>query len=325
MASPRSDHDDLMSQYYGSPTSTTSSVFGRTYDSSAQRDDNLPEVVEVSSPVALTNMEAEYQRRYAQHDEGESTEKLKDSAKVVVPSEHSAGDQYPQTAVSTTMVVPWDATTVGATTTKSEGGNEKALADEASGGPPKDRKIMGMRRRPFFILLAVVVVIVVAAVGGGVGGAVAATRNNTNNNNNNNHSDAAATSSMSSVTPTQTASQASSTTSSSATATPTFLNNQTTSSGNGFKFQGFSRDNYTGAATTVITEEGGTDFEFDIHSYVWLPRLTSCCISFCKNATKAGMTGWWCNERYQKQSSESFPRLFVWCGGERTDAAAKCS
>lgn len=180
MTSPRTDHDEFMSQYYGSPTSTLSSGFGQTYNTSSHRDDNLPEVAEDASPRAITNLETEYQRKFDNHSEHESTERLDDTTKVVVPSEHGNGCQYPQTAVSTSMAVPWDATTVSGATTKSDVETEKALANEATGGSQKDRKIMGMTRKALFIMLAVVLLVVVVAVGGGVGGAIAVTKHNNN-------------------------------------------------------------------------------------------------------------------------------------------------
>lgn len=125
--------------------------------------------------------------------------------------------------------------------------------------------------------------------------------------------------------PTSTTSQATSSSTTSTAPEPTFLNNQTGLATNGFAFQGFSQNDYLGDATTIIRDEGGTNFDFDIHSYVWLPNVTVCCLSFCTNATAAGRTGWWCNKRYQKSSTDVFSRIFVWCGGPRDAAHAKCS
>lgn len=103
----------------------------------------------------------------------------------------------------------------------------------------------------------------------------------------------------------------------------TFLNNQTTPS-TSFSFQGFAAANYQGNVTSIIHSEGGTNFDFQLNSYVWLPNTTSCCLSFCLNATNAGKTGWWCDERYQPKASGPFGRIFVWCGQARTEANAVC-
>ena len=94
--------------------------------------------------------------------------------------------------------------------------------------------------------------------------------------------------------------------------------------GNGFAFQGFSRDNFSGAYTDIVRKEKGTDFEFDIHSYAWRPLLTSCCLSFCNNATAEGYVGYWCNERNQTSASASFSRIYVWCGNDHSEKNAKC-
>lgn len=178
MASPHSDRDELTSLYYGSPTSTLSSGYGQSYNRYQHRDDNLPEVAEVSSPQTATNLEDEYRRQYGEAESPDSPKMLDDTAKVVVPSELNSGVQYPQTAVSTNMSVPWDSSTVAGSGVKSQASKEdRPYADDGpSASRNEESKILGMSRKAFFILLAVILVIVVAAVGGGVGGAVAATR-----------------------------------------------------------------------------------------------------------------------------------------------------
>jgi hypothetical protein len=102
-----------------------------------------------------------------------------------------------------------------------------------------------------------------------------------------------------------------------------FLNNQTTPSSS-FAFQGFAAANYLGNATSIIHTEGGTNFPFQLNSYVWLPNTTDCCVSFCLNATNAGETGYRCEERYRPSASGPFGRIFVWCGQTHADANAVC-
>ncbi|EHK26170.1 uncharacterized protein TRIVIDRAFT_142897, partial [Trichoderma virens Gv29-8] len=94
--------------------------------------------------------------------------------------------------------------------------------------------------------------------------------------------------------------------------TPSFLNNQTTS-GNTFAFQAFADDTFLGNATAIIDDEGGTDLGFEAHSYVWVPSVSDCCITFCTNATSKGMVGWLCSQRKQPKSSDAFKRVYVWC------------
>ena len=124
-------------------------------------------------------------------------------------------------------------------------------------------------------------------------------------------------------------------TSSSATSTSTsaapeetgirFLNNETVPDGNKFSFQVFSQNEYGGQASDISNETGGTDYDFLVRSYVWLPESSGCCVSFCLNETVDGRVGWWCDERYQEKTSETYSRSYIWCGLERIKSNAKCS
>ena len=182
--SPVSPEDNSNTFLHDSPTSTLGNSSQQYLERSTTRDDHLPEVAGDASPRALTNMEAEYQRQYDQHYYAAQQYKPlqsptsqnwdEDAAKVVVPSEYDTNVQYPQTAITTHMAVPWDVATVGNTTTSVTSKAEGGFPHE--GGGVKEKKILGMSRKAFFILLGVLVIIVVAAVGGGVGGAVAASK-----------------------------------------------------------------------------------------------------------------------------------------------------
>ncbi|PNP53315.1 hypothetical protein THARTR1_06009 [Trichoderma harzianum] len=77
-------------------------------------------------------------------------------------------------------------------------------------------------------------------------------------------------------------------------------------------------------ATTIIDDEGGTDLGFEARSYVWLPSVTDCCITFCTNATSKGMVGWLCSQRKQPKSSDPFKRVYVWCHQKHEKANAIC-
>jgi hypothetical protein len=109
--------------------------------------------------------------------------------------------------------------------------------------------------------------------------------------------------------PTSTSSGSTTTSSSEPSPTPTFLNNQTGPVG--FGFQGFSGKNFSGNVTPIYRDEGFVDFGFDVWSYVWLPNTTSCCITFCEDQHNA--TGWRCQIRKQKEASDPFPRIYIWC------------
>lgn len=66
------------------------------------------------------------------------------------------------------------------------------------------------------------------------------------------------------------------------------------------------------------------DLGFSAHSYVWLPSITDCCITFCTNATSKGMVGWLCSQRKQPKSSDAFSRVYVWCHQKHEKANAIC-
>ncbi|CZR67097.1 uncharacterized protein PAC_16996 [Phialocephala subalpina] len=297
------EHND---QKYGSPTSTLSDGYGQVYGSFPQGDENLPEVRIDTSPQALSNLEAEYKRRHLEERE---------------PKYPVIYDNAPETVVPAERSLPPESVTAGE--------REQEQVPSAEEPPAKKGKICGLTRRMFFIVLVALLVIIAAAVGGGVGGTVSSSRSKnaapvpvtTTSSEPSSKTITPAVASQSSTSTTGTTSTSSTTTSASPTAT--FLNNQTAPA-NSFAFQGFSGHDYLGNATSIVRDEGGTDFAFNINSYVWLPNTTSCCLSFCLNATNEGEAGWWCDARYQKNSSGPFPRIFVWCGQEQTDANAKC-
>ncbi|PMD61763.1 uncharacterized protein K444DRAFT_662754 [Hyaloscypha bicolor E] len=199
-------------------------------------------------------------------------------------------------------------------------------APEAGRPPVEEKKIWGLKRRMFFIILAVILVVVAIAVGGGVGGAMASKSKSKSKSAadsapavstssgalSGTQTQAPATVSPSSTAATNSGVSGSTTTTSSSpsssTSPLTFLNNETTPSAS-FAFQGFAAANYLGDATSIIHSEGGTNFSFQLNSYVWLPNATSC-------------VGWWCDERYRPSASGSFGRIFVWCGKTQDDANA---
>ncbi|KAH6714898.1 hypothetical protein BKA61DRAFT_734246 [Leptodontidium sp. MPI-SDFR-AT-0119] len=306
------------------PTSTLNSGYGQVHGGFPQLDENLPEVVIDTSPQALSKLEAEYKRNHLEEHEPKYPALDDTTLKMVVPTELEIQGQYPQTSISPDESVPSESTTAA------------KQAPGAEEPPAKDGKIFGLTRKVFFIILVVLFVVIAASVGGGVGGTVASSRSNkpapatTSSEPSSSTSTASTTLQSSTSTPaaasiTSQSSTSTSTSSSTASASPTatFLNNQTAPA-NSLAFQGFSETDYQGNATAIIRDEGATNFTFDINSYVWLPNTTACCLSFCTNATQEGLIGWRCDARYQKQSSGSFGRIFVWCGLEHTNENAKC-
>lgn len=114
-------------------------------------------------------------------------------------------------------------------------------------------------------------------------------------------------------------------TTSSASAEPTnieFLNNQTDPSLL-FAFQGFTEPNFEGEATPIIRERDGSNLNLTAVSYVWRPNDSHCCVSFCQSR-KDKRPDWICDERYRKKSSESFKRIYIWCGLERLTENSRC-
>ncbi|UNI20887.1 hypothetical protein JDV02_006936 [Purpureocillium takamizusanense] len=332
------------------------------YYHTRDRDADAPEVAQVASPLtAVSNLEGEWQRQYQWTRDAErpplpSGDTAKEAfnqdadAKYVVPLELKG--EYPETATSitspgtTTTAVPWTPDSERLQPVLSHGGfgSPGSLHGSVTGGPPppmlppggsgatggefnenKDGKILGMSRKAFLILVVVIIIIVAAAVGGGVGGAVASKSK----------SDAAPVTTSSSL-PTSSAPSPSTTssapTSTSATpsASPTpdvrFLNNETWPKGGVHAFQGFSRENFTGSSTEIFTEEGGHDFQFDLHSYVWVPNINNCCASLCANSTKQGWLGYRCELTKRLESSDPIARVFVWCSQNHTIeyARGKC-
>lgn len=294
--------------------------------------DDLPEVVPNqqqpqqpiesipnASPQALSSQEATAQNWHgADRDKYpasyDSTPKYVDDGTYPPHKAWSATDpsNSPEVAhVQTAQTVPWETLPAGDGTAK-----------DVSGEEGKEKTIFGIKRRIFIIIAVAVVVVIAAAVGGGVGGTRARTSSQ--------DPPAAIESetSTSQPTPTSTTSSISSSTSATSSSTPTattpaqiFLNNGTAP--NGLAFQGFSERTYLGNATTIVQEEGFHDFPFPIQSYVWLPDETGCCVTFCQNKTTS--TGWWCEPRFRPSFEGSFPRLYVWCGGNDGIKNETCS
>ncbi|KAG8417558.1 hypothetical protein J3458_005054 [Metarhizium acridum] len=293
-------------------------------------DAHAPEAVDMLSPMTpLSNLESELQTKYQSARSSERQpppQRPADSEKEVVSLEHDSAlkhvvpleltSEYPETA---TVVTPPTPRTMDADTLKvrsmSDAAPEALPPGGEGGGANKDQRILGMSRKAFLILIAVVIIIVAAAVGGGVGGAVASTKK----------SDATpATSSSSSSTPT---SSTATTSGAAPSQTVQFLNNQTWPQGYDFAFQGYSRPNFTGAATQILTGDGGAntgrDFDFDVHSYIWVPNIGNCCVNFCANSTKQGYIGYKCTPLRKNESSEAVARAFVWCDNTHSDAIAE--
>ncbi|GJN67950.1 hypothetical protein PCL_05319 [Purpureocillium lilacinum] len=322
------------------------------------RDADAPEVAQVSSPLtAVSNLEGEWQRQYQWTRDAErpplpSGDTAKEAfnhdadAKYVVPLELKS--EYPETATSITSpqttAVPWTPDSERLQPVLSHGPRSPgSMHSSIAGGPPpvlppagsgvggedmnekKGGTILGMSRKAFLILIVVVIIIVAAAVGGGVGGAVASKSK----------SDAAPVTTSSSLptssAPPSTTSSAPTSTSATPTASPTpdvrFLNNETWPKGGIHAFQGFSRENFTGSSTEIFTDEGGHDFQFDLHSYVWVPNINNCCASLCANSTKQGWLGYRCELTKRLEASDPIARVFVWCSQNHTIeyARGKCS
>ncbi|OPB37419.1 hypothetical protein A0O28_0043310 [Trichoderma guizhouense] len=279
-----------------SPSSTISSGYGPTLGMYPAHDEGLPEVVPDSSPQAMSRLEAEYKRKYLEGD----------APQTVIPKD-----------VDTNKIAIMGGEEQSSVTPDGMSGDVEGAHTGRKGG----KRICGLPRRTLWILVIVAVIVLAAAIGGGVGGGLAAK----NSKSDAPPSDAASTTSSSTPSSTSTSSTTSTRTSTttSSSPTPSFLNNQTTS-GNTFAFQGFSNDTFLGKASTIIDDEGGTDLGFEAHSYVWLPSVTDCCITFCTNATSKGMVGWLCSQRKQPKSSDPFKRVYVWCHQKHEKANAIC-
>ncbi|KAF5128188.1 hypothetical protein E5D57_009122 [Metarhizium anisopliae] len=283
-------------------------------------DAHAPEAVSTLSPITpQSNLENELQAKY---QSARSLERQPppprpaDSEKEVVNLEHDSAlkhvvpleltSEYPETAA---VANPQTPRATHADTLKARSMSDtapEALPPGGQGGP----RILGMNKRTFLILVAVIIIVVAAAVGGGVGGAVASSKK-----------------------PDTTPASASSSTpaSSSAATAPSqtvqFLSNQTWPQGYAFAFQGFSRPGFTGAATRILTGDGGAsaaaDFDFGVRSYVWVPNIGNCCVNFCANATGLGYVGYRCTPVRRNESSEAVARAFVWCDDTHSAAVAE--
>lgn len=91
-------------------------------------------------------------------------------------------------------------------------------------------------------------------------------------------------------------------------------------------FQAWNDDNFEGKFSPIISDIGATNLDFLANSYIWKPSDTRCCLSFCNGTSYNGdgVPSWICDERYQKNASESFKRIFVWCGEERINENSRC-
>ncbi|PTB69641.1 hypothetical protein BBK36DRAFT_1134281 [Trichoderma citrinoviride] len=293
-----------------SPSSTISSGYGPTMGMYPAHDEGLPEVVMPDeTPQALSRLEAEYKRKYLEGDAAPQTviPKDVDTTKIAV----AGGSPMYEVAPS-------------------DGTREDVEGAGTTTGMGAEKRIFGLRKRTFWILGGILLALVVAAaVGGGVGGGLASRKDKGGASPVDEASTTSSAPTSTSPSPssttssTSTSSTSSSTTTSSSSPTPTFLNNQTTS-GNTFAFQAFASDKFLGNATAVIDDEGATDLGFEAHSYVWLPALTDCCITFCTNATSRGMVGWLCSQRKQPESSDPFKRVYVWCHQKHEKPNAIC-
>ncbi|KAK8920346.1 hypothetical protein H634G_02489 [Metarhizium anisopliae BRIP 53293] len=284
-------------------------------------DAHAPEAVGMLSPITpQSNLENELQAKYQSARSSERQPpppRPADSEKEVVNLEHDSAlkhvvpleltSEYPETATVTSPRTT-DADTLKARSTSDAA--PEALPPGGQGRPSKGPRILGMSKKAFLILVAVTIIVVAAAVGGGVGGAVASSKKPD-----------ATPASASSSTPAATTSGAA------PSQTVQFLSNQTWPQGYAFAFQGFSRPNFTGAATRILTGDGGAsaagDFDFDVHSYVWVPNIGNCCVNFCANATRLGYIGYRCTPVRKNESSEAVARAFVWCDDTHSDAIAE--
>ncbi|RYP76018.1 hypothetical protein DL770_007296 [Monosporascus sp. CRB-9-2] len=149
-----------------------------------------------------------------------------------------------------------------------------------------------------------ILVFIGAAIGGGVGGSMATSRDADDQ-----PLGADAFSSTTTPTPAPTVSA---TSSPSPPPTPTvFLNNHTQD----FAFQAFDEMDYQGSATGLFKAQGHFFLDFNASSYVWQPNGTLCCVTMCRRST---WTGWWCQQRYQPNSSAPFDNIDIGCSGDET-------
>jgi hypothetical protein len=127
---------------HASPDSTLSSGYGDYYGG-FHHEETLPEVRPDNSPQALSNAEAQLNRRFFEDQEPKYPVILDDAPKVFLPEDS----------------IPSGSPTIRAANPASE---------------TEEKRIFGLKRRIFFIIVVVVLVVIIAiAVGGGVGGAMA--------------------------------------------------------------------------------------------------------------------------------------------------------
>lgn len=264
-------------------------------------DEHLPEVVPDQSPQALPKEAAP---QYEAHL-GE-----KDPKYPVLPEDvpKQAIDPYgsPETvgavpvSVSPNTTIPWEARSPEV----AEQGLARSPTEPPASPIKEEKRILGLKRKTFIIFI-VALVVLAAALGGGLGGGLAKKSKGSNTAGQDGEE------SQDEPTPTESETTSSSSTTTSATPTATFLNNGTART-SGFAFQAYSELNYGGDATDIYIDEGFFDFGFEAWSYVWLPGDRNCCITFCED--KKNGTGYFCQERFRKEASDSFPRLAIYCG-----------
>ncbi|RYO99993.1 hypothetical protein DL766_000346 [Monosporascus sp. MC13-8B] len=252
--------------------------------------DDLPEVV-------IPHSEAQ-----AYVDEGRRVEPGESPPKFLAIDPAQKEVVYPN---SPEVVSGHDFTAAGA-----EGDHVSPTSAEQSLSSDGQRKqtqgrICGCSTKTFWVILVLVLIAMGAAIGGGVGGGMAASRDADNQ-------PLGADASSSTTTPT-----VATTSSSSPPPTPTvFLNNNTQD----FAFQAFDESGYGGRATGLFKAQGHFDLDFNASSYVWQPNGTHCCVTMCRQFT---WVGWWCQPRYQRNSSMPFDNIDIGCSGDENLDASK--
>ncbi|KAK0624222.1 hypothetical protein B0T14DRAFT_517689 [Immersiella caudata] len=291
-------------------------------------DEHLPEVVPArpfeadheSSPQVVSHLQNEASERDKYPVVYDTSPKLFDDTAVtpVNKQDHAIPQTWtPSDATAPTPITtPWEPLPAGA----------PGAADPTK--PPGDeRRICGLQRRTFFIAAIITSILLLAAIiGGAVGGSLSnksSTQSAPQDASQQTSPPGTTPSTSSPPSPTTSPSSATSSSSSSSTPTPTVLTLNNSTAPRGLAFQAFQSPEYLGAATPIIQAEGFHDLNITANSYVWLPDGTECCLTFCANRTTA--TGWWCNRRFQTESSGPFGRVYVWCGGNDGVKNVTCS
>jgi hypothetical protein len=271
-------------------------------------DENLPEVFTDISPELLSPEQTQshwYRLREHQYDKYP----VQDDPEPVIPgrlvSDGLSEGPYGVVSPLDEGCSPWEslAGRVQPQVTNASAADEKA---PALAPPPPEPKICGIKRRTFLVVLAMFMIVLIVSVCAGVGGAIAVSKAQRTS---------ASPSATATATTTVSVSTPSATPTGTATSTTNFLTNGTAPQ-RGFAFQGFSGGNFTGNATGIYQQEGFYNLTEGIWSYVWLPDITGCCVTFCTNMTHA--TGYWCAERYRILDAEPFGRISIWCGANYT-------